>query len=99
MKKSLSDMKKSSTTLSVPLLADVKRRLEAIAQRDHRSPEELTADVLASFVSKEEAELRLIAERAELAQCSAIRVLHTRVAEWLRSWGTKKELPRPKPVA
>jgi len=92
-------MKKSSTTLSVPLPSDVKKRLEAIAERDHRSPEELTAEVLASFVSEEEAEARLIAERARLADSATVRVPHARVAEWLRSWGTKEELTRPKPAA
>lgn len=92
-------MKKSSATLSVPLPSDVKKRLEAIAERDRRSPEELTAELLASFVSEEEAEMRLIAERARLADSGTNRVPHARVAEWLRSWGTEKELPRPKPAA
>ncbi len=92
-------MKKSPTTLSVPLTSDVKKHLEAIAKRDHPSPEELTADVPASFVSDEEAETRIIAERARLAESGAARISHASVAEWLRSWGTDKELPRPKPAA
>ncbi len=92
-------MKKPSATLSVPLSSDVTKRLKAIAEREHRSPEELTAEALTSFVSEEESEMRLIAERSRVAYGGAPRVGHARVAEWLRSWGSETEVPRPKPAA
>ncbi len=44
----------------------------------------------------EDAEARAI-EEAELAIEEGRVVPHEEVVKWLQSWGTPKELPRPKP--
>src|SRR5262249_22443191 len=75
-----------TTTLSVRLDTDTKRRLEALTKRARRSKSFLAAEAIAAFVEAESWQLDEIQTgMKELADGRG--VPHEDVANWLRSWG------------
>jgi predicted transcriptional regulator len=84
-----------TTTLSVRLDVQTKRRLEALAKRARRSKSFLAAEAIASFVEAERWQLDEIeAGLKELDDGHAI--AHADVSAWLRSWGRKRERKAPR---
>ena len=84
-----------STTLSVRLDADTKKRLEALAKRARRSKSFLAAEAIAAFVEAESWQLDEI--QAAIKELDEGRgVPHQEVANWLRSWGRKRERKAPR---
>jgi RHH-type rel operon transcriptional repressor/antitoxin RelB len=84
-----------STTLSVRLDIDTKRRLEALAKRARRSKSFLAAEAIAAYVEAESWQLEEI--QAGLEELDDGRgVSHANVAKWLRSWGKKRERKAPR---
>jgi RHH-type transcriptional regulator, rel operon repressor / antitoxin RelB len=84
-----------TTTLSVRIDTDTKKRLEALAKRARRSKSFLAAEAIAAFVEAESWQLDEIqAGIDELDAGRAIR--HKDVANWLRSWGGKRERKAPR---
>jgi RHH-type transcriptional regulator, rel operon repressor / antitoxin RelB len=84
-----------STTLSVRLGTDTKKRLEALAKRARRSKSFLAAEAIAAFVEAESWQLDEIqAGVKELDE--GLGVPHKDVANWLRSWGRKRERKAPR---
>lgn len=84
-----------STTLSVRIDIDTKKRLEALAKRARRSKSFLAAEAIAAFVEAESWQLDEI--HAGLKELDDGRdVPHRDVANWLRSWGRKRERKAPR---
>jgi predicted transcriptional regulator len=84
-----------STTLSVRLDSDTKKRLEALARRARRSKSFLAAEAIAAFVEAESWQLDEIETALEeLDQGRG--VPHKDVANWLRSWGRTRERKAPR---
>jgi predicted transcriptional regulator len=84
-----------STTLSVRIDTDTKRRLEALATRARRSKSFLAAEAIAAFVEAES--WQLDETQAGIDELDARRgVPHEEVANWLRSWGRKRERRAPR---
>ena len=84
-----------TTTLSVRLNTDTKKRLEALAKRARRSKSFLAAEAIAAFVEAESWQLDEIqAGLTELDQGRG--VPHKEVSTWLRSWGRKRERKAPR---
>jgi predicted transcriptional regulator len=84
-----------STTLSVRLDSETKKRLEALAKRARRSKSFLAAEAIAAFVEAESWQLEEI--QAGLEELDEGRgVPHKDVAKWLRSWGRKRERKAPR---
>jgi predicted transcriptional regulator len=84
-----------STTLSVRLDVDTKKRLEALAKRSRRSKSFLAAEAIAAFVEAESWQLDEIQTgMKELDQGRD--VPHKEVADWLRSWGRRRERKAPR---
>ena len=76
----------TSTTLSVRLNANLKDRLERLAQRTKRSRSFLAAEAIERYVEAEDWQLEEIA--AGLAELDSGKMVeHAKVAKWLRSWG------------
>jgi predicted transcriptional regulator len=73
-----------SSTFSVRLKPETKRRLARLAKASGRSSNFLISDAVDSYVADQE---RL---RAEVRQADR------QVKTWLLSWGTDRELPPPK---
>ncbi len=84
-----------STTLSVRIDADTRKRLEALAKRSRRSKSFLAAEAIAAFVEAESWQLDEI--QMAVDELDAGRgVPHKDVAKWLRSWGRKGERKAPR---
>lgn len=84
-----------TTTLSVRLDSDTKKRLEALATRARRSKSFLAAEAIAAFVETESWQLDEV--QAGLDELDAGRgVRHTAVESWLRSWGGPRERKAPR---
>ena len=84
-----------STTISIRLDSDTKKRLEALAKRARRSKSFLAAEAIAAFVEAESWQLDEI--QSGLKELDEGRgVPHKEVANWLRSWGRKRERKAPR---
>src|SRR5688572_26107720 len=84
-----------TTTLSVRLDTDTKKRLEVLAKRVRRSKSFLAAEAIAAFVEAESWQLDEIQTGIkELDEGQG--VPHKDVANWLRSWGRKRERKAPR---
>jgi RHH-type rel operon transcriptional repressor/antitoxin RelB len=84
-----------TTTLSVRIGIDTKKRLEALAKRARRSKSFLAAEAIAAFVEAESWQLDEI--QSGLTELNEGRgVAHKDVATWLRSWGRTRERKAPK---
>lgn len=84
-----------TTTLSVRLDTDTKKRLEALAKRARRSKSFLAAEAIAAFVEAENWQLDEI--QTGIKELNEGRgVPHKDVATWLRSWGRKRERKAPR---
>jgi RHH-type rel operon transcriptional repressor/antitoxin RelB len=84
-----------TTTLSVRIDTDTKKRLEALAKRSRRSKSFLAAEAIAAFVEAESWQLDEI--QAGIKELDEAGVFHTRT--WrtgLRSWGRKRERKAPR---
>ena len=84
-----------STTITVRIDTDTKKRLEALARRSRRSKSFLAAEAITAFVEAETWQLDEIhAGMKELDEGQGIR--HKEMANWLRSWGRKRERKAPR---
>lgn len=84
-----------TTTLSVRIDTDTKKRLEVLAKRARRSKSFLAAEAIAAFVAAESWQLDEI--QAGVAELDEGRgASHKAVAGWLRSWGQKRERKAPR---
>ena len=82
-------------TLSIRIDADVRKRLDALAQRSKRSKSFLAAEAIAAYVDAEAWQLE--ETDAGIADIESGRsVSHERVARWLESWGTPDEGKAPR---
>ena len=84
-----------TTTLSVRLDSDTKKRLEALAKRARRSKSFLAAEAIAAFVEAESWQLDEIQTGLKELD-GGLAVPHKDVANWLRSWGRKRERKAPR---
>jgi RHH-type rel operon transcriptional repressor/antitoxin RelB len=84
-----------TTTLSVRIDSDTKKRLDALAKRSRRSKSFLAAEAIVAYVESEEWQLgELHAGMAELE--SGREVSHEKVSKWLKSWGKPGESKAPR---
>ena len=84
-----------STTLSIRLKPEVKKRLARLAKSSGRSSNFLISDAVESYVADQE---RMLAEirQADRQVKSGHYVSHEDMKAWLLSWGTEHELPPPR---
>jgi predicted transcriptional regulator len=84
-----------TTTLSVRIDADTKKRLELLAKRVRRSKSFLAAEAITALVDAESWQLDEI--QGGIAELDGGRgVAHKDVSAWLRSWGGKRERKAPR---
>src|SRR5579863_4177923 len=84
-----------STTLSIRLKPEVKKRLSRLAKASGRSSNFLISDAVESYVADQE---RMLAEirQADRQLKAGHYVRNEDMKAWLLSWGTDQELPPPK---
>ena len=84
-----------TTTLSVRLDVETKKRLETLAKRSRRSKSFLAAEAISAFVETESWQLNEI--QAGLDELDkGENVEHADVTAWLRSWGKARERKPPR---
>ncbi len=83
-----------STTLSLRIDVELKKRLEALAKRSRRSKSFLAAEAIAAYVQSESWQLDQIAAGLDDLEAGHT-VRHEDVAGWLQSWGTPGERKTP----
>ena len=83
-----------SSTLSIRLKPEIKKRLAKLAQASGRSSNFLISDAVESYVADQQ---RMLAEigHAERQVASGHFIKQEDMKAWLLSWGTKHELPLP----
>jgi predicted transcriptional regulator len=84
-----------SSTLSVRLKPEIKRRLAKLAKTSGRSSNFLISDAVESYVADQEWLLAEIRQAGRQIR-SGHYVTHEDMKAWLLSWGTDRELPPPK---
>ena len=84
-----------STTLSIRIDAETKKRLQALARRARRSTSFLAADAVTAYVDAESWQLDEIeAGLEDLDRGRA--VSHDAVKRWMRTWGGRRERKPPR---
>jgi predicted transcriptional regulator len=83
-----------TSTLSVRLRPEIKRKLAKLAKDSGRSANFLISDAVQSYVADQE---KLMAEvrQADKQVESGHYVKHEDMKSWLLSWGTNREVPLP----
>lgn len=82
----------SSLTIRVP--ANLKRRLDTLAKRNKRSKSLLAVDAVEQYVAELERQ-QAILEKADAEIAAEKSVPHADVRRWLLSWDAPEELPPP----
>ena len=80
----------SSTTFTVRVETDVKKRLEKLAKSTGRSRSFLAAEALSEYLDVNEGQV------AGVRKAMGTGVPHEQVKAWVHSWGGKRERPAPK---
>jgi len=83
-----------STTLTVRLDSSVKERLDQLAGRMNRSKSFLAGAAIEEFLAVQEWQIEGI-NKAIRSLDDGKGVPHDDVVNWVKSWGTDNELPKP----
>ena len=86
----------SSATFTVRVDSSVKKRLEKLAKSTGRSRSFLAAEAIEEYVDVNEWQVAGIKRAMESADRVGF-IPHEEVKEWVRSWGSRRERPRPRP--
>jgi RHH-type transcriptional regulator, rel operon repressor / antitoxin RelB len=84
-----------STTFTVRVEPEVKKRLEKLAKSTGRSRSFLAAEALSEYLDVNEWQVAGV-KRAMASLDSGAGVPHQEVKDWVSSWGRKRERPAPK---
>ncbi len=83
-----------SIPVTVRIPATLNAKLEQLAQATRRSKSWLAAEAIGAYVATEADYLAAIEEGRTAAREGRL-VAHSKVREWLASWGSDRELPPP----
>ena len=83
-------------TLTIRLPQAVLERLDQLASSTRGSKSSLLEEALLAYLAVQEWQTAAISEAIEAAHAGATAVEHPAVQTWLESWGTQRELPRPR---
>jgi RHH-type transcriptional regulator, rel operon repressor / antitoxin RelB len=85
-----------STTFTVRIESEVKKRLERLAKSTGRSRSFLAAEALNDYLDVNEWQVVGV-KRAVSSLDRGEGIPHKNVKDWVNSWGRKRERPTPKP--
>jgi predicted transcriptional regulator len=85
----------SSTTFTVRVETDVKKRLEKLAKSTGRSRSFLAAEALSEYLDLNEWQVAGV-RKAMDSLAGGESVPHEQVKAWVNSWNGKRERPAPK---
>ena len=85
----------ASDVLTVRLSPTIRRRLERLAKSTARTRSWLAVEALEKYLADNEWQVEAIDEGVCAADAGDV-VAHGDVKAWVRSWGARRELKRPK---
>ena len=85
----------NSTTFSVRVERSTKKRLEELSKNTGRSRAFLAAQAINEYLDVNDWQVIGI-KKAIRSLDTGMGIPHEEVKKWVASWGTKKELPRPR---
>ncbi len=80
---------------TIDLAADVRDALERLASAQKMDPNDLANEALRAWLQQAEEDERKVLDGVVAADAGEV-VAHDRVREWLSTWGTDHEAPRPR---
>lgn len=92
-----SSRRAKSAMMTVRLTPEVSEKLEALARDTKRSKSYLASEAIETFVDLNAWQVAHIKAALAEDEEGGPGVPHKMVMEWLESWGTHHELPRPEP--
>jgi predicted transcriptional regulator len=84
-----------TTTMTVRVSPEVSEGLEALARDTKRSKAYLAGEAIADFVERNSWQVARIKAALEDARSGSPGIPQVQVEEWMDSWDTDQELPRP----
>jgi predicted transcriptional regulator len=81
---------------SVRIPATYVERLDALAQQRGCTRADVLSEALDAYLDVEERQIKAIQKTINALDAGEPLIEHARVMEWVRSWGTPNELPRPR---
>jgi predicted transcriptional regulator len=88
-------------TRSMPVMTritpELKEKLRALAKDTNRSEAYLAAEAIAEYVEMNAWQIAEIKRRLRKAKAGSPGIPHEDVEAWVKSWGGRRERPRPKP--
>jgi predicted transcriptional regulator len=86
-----------STMMTVRLKQEVKDKLDALARDTNRSKSYLASEAIESYINLNAWQVEHIKAALAEDETGEPGVPHEHVMDWMNSWGTDNELPRPEP--
>ena len=84
-----------STTMTVRIPLEVSDKLEVLARDTKRTKAYLAGEAIASYVERNAWQVARIKASLDDAKSGSPGVPHAAVEDWVKSWDTEDELPRP----
>lgn len=84
-----------STTMTVRIPPEVSDKLDVLARDTKRTKAYLAGEAIASYVERNAWQVARIKASLDDAKSGSPGVPHTAVEDWVKSWDTEDELPRP----
>ena len=84
-----------STTMTVRIPPEVSDKLDVLARDTKRSKAYLASEAIASYVEHNAWQVARIKASLDDAKSGSPGVPHAAVEQWVKSWDTDNELPRP----
>ena len=84
-----------STTMTVRISPEVSDKLDVLARVTKRTKAYLAGEAIASYVEHNAWQVARIKASLDDAKSGSPGVPHTAVEDWVKSWDTENELPRP----
>jgi predicted transcriptional regulator len=86
-----------STSVTARLTPELSDKLTALARETKRSKSRIASEAIASYVEANEAQVARIMRALAEDEAGEPGVAQDAVLAWVDSWGTDRELPRPRP--
>ena len=86
-----------SAVVTVRLTPEVREKLNALARDTKRSTSHLASEAIETYVNLNAWQVAHIKAALAEDEAGGPGVSHEDVVQWMQSWGTERELPRPQP--
>jgi predicted transcriptional regulator len=86
-----------SVVVTIRLKPELSEKLDALAHTTKRSASDLASEAIETYVNLNAWQVAHIKAALTEDETGEPGVPHEEVVQWIKSWGTDRELPRPQP--